>query len=213
MKYHAPFANFVLKPYPEGSVTQYYGESPELYKKVCNTLGMCLKGHSGLDLVAPWGTPIYAVSDQKVVEVKLDTGGYGTHVRCIDGEYEWTYAHMSKITCTLFQQLKAGDQIGLMGNTGFVVSGATPFWKHNPYAGTHLHLQARRYSGNGGDFITYSSGVTLHINQYTNGYFGAIDILPLFEESSEEEYRRLLLTVRSLGNNAVELLRQLILKK
>ena len=212
-RYHVPIDNFVLRPYPAGSITQFYGENLALYAHVCNDIGMCLKGHGGLDIVDAWGVPIYAVSDQKVVEVKEDPGGYGRHVRCLDEKFEWTYAHMSSIACKKLQELKAGDLIGKLGNSGFVVSGATPFWKYNPYKGSHLHLQAREYSSKGPDYITYTSGVTAHIKNYKNGFFGAIDIAPLFEETDEEIKMRLLLTTRSLANNAVDLLRKLIARK
>jgi murein DD-endopeptidase MepM/ murein hydrolase activator NlpD len=47
---------------------------------------------------------------------------------------------LTRIDVFLGQQVEAGAQIGLMGNTGFIVSGLTPYWRYNPYAGTHLHL-------------------------------------------------------------------------
>lgn len=178
-----PFKGCSFQAYPKGSVTQFYGENPSLYANTCASPSNCLRGHNGIDLVAPWGTPIVAVEAGKVVEVKDQATGYGKHVRVISDTYEWTYGHLSSIDAKLGEHIEAGSPIGKMGNTGFVVSGATPFWKSNPYAGTHLHLNCRLfkpYSGSGSWTVSYSTGDKGDILDYNNGYFGGIDSLPLF---------------------------------
>jgi murein DD-endopeptidase MepM/ murein hydrolase activator NlpD len=173
-KIYPPCKGFVNKPYPYGSITQFYAENPILYGSVCPVLTptkQCLVGHNGIDIVAPYGTELYAVEEATVCEVKDDAGGYGKHVRILtditaDGtRHEWTYGHLSVIKCTLGQKVKVGDVLGLMGNTGFVVSNsnANGFWKFNPYAGTHLHLGMRQLN---------RRGVVLN---YENGYFGSMD--------------------------------------
>jgi len=50
---------------------------------------------------------------------------------------EWVYGHLSEILCKVGDVIKAGDVIGKMGNSGFVVSSQNSggFWKYNPYAG------------------------------------------------------------------------------
>ena len=212
MKY--PIKQFSLKSFPEGSVAQFFGENPSLYSKVCTPDGVCLTGgHNGWDIVAPWGTPIFAVEGGKVVEVKDTPSGYGKHVRILCGENEWTYGHLSRIDCVVGQWVNGGQQIALMGNTGFVVSGATPYWKYNPYAGTHLHLGLRKFKvWEGGTYtIQYSSGDRGTILNYSNGFMGSVDFT--FDISVVDEITQKQLTIISLANQVILLLKQLISKK
>lgn len=215
----APIKGFNKASYPKGNVTQYFGENPELYGRVvCKDdrgKQYCLAGHNGVDIVAPWGTPIYAVEDGLVVNHKASPDGYGKHIKIVNYEtgHEWTYGHLSRIDVDLNQEMKAGDQIGLMGNTGFVISGATPYWEVNPYAGTHLHLGLRLISnGKTGTQTTYHNGMRAHVIDWRNGYFGAVDWMPLWE-SSDPDYRQKQLTVISLANTVITLLQKLIAKK
>lgn len=183
-----PIKNFSPLSYPKGSVTQYFGENKALYTTVCAAPGVCLtQGHNGWDIVAAWGTPIFSVMGGKVVEVNDSPKGYGKDVRVLvdRGEgrlLEWIYGHLSRIDVTLGQQIEEGHQIGLMGNTGFVVSGATPYWKYNPYAGTHLHLGVRELEKwvSGNWTIMYPSGDKALIDNYTNGFLGSVDPYPFF---------------------------------
>lgn len=191
-----PFKDCSYVPYPKGSVTQFFGENPALYSTVCAAPGTCLTGgHNGIDLVAPWGTPIFNVMAGKVVEVKNSPNGYGMHVRvlCVEDSIhslEWVYGHLSRIDVKVGDMLAEGAQIGLMGNTGFVVSGATPYWKHNPYAGTHLHLGVRRLRTNIGPndswSVSYPSGDKGIMLNYGNGYLGSIDPMPLLSVLPKE---------------------------
>lgn len=179
MKLNNPVNGFICKKYPNGDVTQWFGENPDLYKNICVAPGQCLSAHNGVDIVRAHGTPIYSVCNAKVVEIKDNAGGYGRHIRTLGGGYEWIYGHLSRIDVSIGQIIKAGDQIGLMGNTGFVVSGATPYWSANPFAGTHLHLGRRKfteYKGTGLWTITYQSGDKGTIDNYSNGYLGSVSI-------------------------------------
>lgn len=82
--------------------------------------------HSGLDIAAPAGTPIQAPAPAKVI----DTGNYyynGNSVFLDHGQGLITgYFHMTKINVVPGQQLKQGDLLGTVGNTGRVT-------------GPHLH--------------------------------------------------------------------------
>lgn len=188
MKLHAPIDNFDTRLHPLGDVTQYFGTNKELYSKAVCTVSGCLQGHNGWDIVAPHGTPIKAVMGGKVVEVKDNPNGYGKHVRLLcdtydgtPGKHEWVYGHLHRIDVVLGQTVARGTQIGLMGNTGFVVSGATPYWATNPYAGTHLHLGVRCFipwDGTGTYNFSYPSGDKGTIKDYNNGYFGALNFTP-----------------------------------
>lgn len=77
------------------------------------------KMHKGVDFVAEVGTPIYATSDGKIVKAEESPKGYGNHVLIQhDEHYSTMYAHMSEIKVVLGQEVKKGDIIGLVGNTG-----------------------------------------------------------------------------------------------
>ncbi|MFG2057686.1 M23 family metallopeptidase [Micromonospora sp. NPDC048930] len=86
------------------------------------------KLHTGIDLVAPEGTPYVAVHDGTVTKAGWFGGyGYAVIVQHADGS-EAIYGHSSAINVKEGQQVKAGDQLGLVGNTG------------HSY-GSHLHLE------------------------------------------------------------------------
>jgi len=207
-----PVKNLVLKIHPKGDVTQWFAENPALYAH------MGLQGHNGADLVRPHGEDMYAIEDGEVVEVKEDAGGFGKHLRFVSDKanrrgfyHEWTYGHNSENLVKVGDKVKAGDLIARMGNTGFVVSGATPFWKSNPFAGTHLHLGLREVKKTRSNAWRYpNSKMWLSVVNYGNGYKGAIDPYPVLANlSEEEEYTRSqLLTIASLANTLLSLLRK-----
>ncbi|MFF5174814.1 M23 family metallopeptidase [Micromonospora sp. NPDC000089] len=86
------------------------------------------KLHSGIDLVAPEGTPYVAIHAGIVTKAGWFGGyGYAVIVQHADGS-EAIYGHSSSVSVQEGQQVKAGDQLGLVGNTG------------HSY-GSHLHLE------------------------------------------------------------------------
>jgi len=89
------------------------------------------KGHSGLDMGAPKGTPIHAALNGIVQFVRYKMTGYGYHL-AIDhgGGFITIYAHCSKIFVTEGQAVKAGDIIAQVGSTG-------------RSTGSHLHFEVR----------------------------------------------------------------------
>ncbi|MFI7295428.1 peptidoglycan DD-metalloendopeptidase family protein [Streptomyces sp. NPDC050121] len=86
--------------------------------------------HTGLDLVASSGTPIYAPADGKVVHAGPG-GSYGneTEIQHAGGVIT-LYAHQTSIKVSVGQTVKRGDQIGTVGATGNVT-------------GPHLHWEVR----------------------------------------------------------------------
>lgn len=213
-----PIKNYINKYYPQGSVSQWFAENVALYKN----LGIGLEeGHNGIDIVAPWGTPIYAVEDGIVADVKNSTTGYGKYCRILSNGNEWTYGHASENLVTIGQVVKAGDMIQKMGNTGFVVSGPTPYWKYNPYAGTHLHLGLRKYKespvyGWAYSKEAYDKGVPkVEILNYDNGYLGSVDFRDMLEttqptsptEEDPEVIKGLQLTIISLMTQIINILK------
>lgn len=88
--------------------------------------------HKGMDFSAPTGTPIYATSDGKVIRVDGRAPGYGKHIRIDHGfGYVTLYAHLSKYNVPRGQEVKRGDVIGFVGNTGRSVA-------------PHLHYEIRK---------------------------------------------------------------------
>jgi hypothetical protein len=180
-----PVKDFIPTIYPQGDVTQWFGANKALYSNFCHPGGCMTGGHNGIDIVRPHGTQIFCVEAGIVVEALGQEQGFGTHVKVLsDTGFEWTYAHLSAIDCKYGAPVERGAPIGKMGNTGFVVSGAVPYWKDNPYAGTHLHLGRRkvvRWTNEPQWNVVYFSGTDKQIRgiiqDYDNGTFGAVPIV------------------------------------
>lgn len=84
--------------------------------------------HRGIDIGAAEGRPILAVQDGRVVSAG-DAVAYGLCV-VIEGEdgYQSRYAHCSSLSVSAGQEVKRGDVIAAVGNTG-------------TSTGAHLHLE------------------------------------------------------------------------
>lgn len=77
------------------------------------------KMHNGIDFAASIGTPIYATADGTVSKVEVRFSGYGKMVEIDHGfGYRTRYAHMHDFAVKRGQQVKRGDLIGYVGNTG-----------------------------------------------------------------------------------------------
>jgi murein DD-endopeptidase MepM/ murein hydrolase activator NlpD len=86
--------------------------------------------HPGQDIAAPRGTPVFAPADGTVVEAGWKNG-YGQTV-VIDHSHGLTtrYGHLSKVEVGVGQELKRGEELGLVGSTG-------------RSTGPHLHYEVR----------------------------------------------------------------------
>lgn len=78
--------------------------------------------HTGIDLVAKKGTPVYATGNGKI-EVAGKGGnrysGYGIVIVLNHGYgYKTLYAHLSEVNVTTGQTVKRGEKIGEVGSTG-----------------------------------------------------------------------------------------------
>ncbi len=90
------------------------------------------KLHQGMDFTAKRGTPIHVTGDGKVVEVKHSRRGYGNKIVVDHGfGYKTLYAHLYTIGVKEGQEVKRGEVIGAVGNTGKSV-------------GPHLHYEVRK---------------------------------------------------------------------
>lgn len=77
-----------------------------------------MRMHTGVDMPAKIGTPIYATGDGRVVSAGW-FGGYGKAVIIDHGfGYKTLYGHMSSLKVTRWQRVNRGQLIGLMGSTG-----------------------------------------------------------------------------------------------
>ena len=82
------------------------------------TMGGRAENHSGLDLSAPSGTPIYATGPGVVTKSGWGTG-YGQYVEINHGNgYITRYAHASRLIARVGDQVKAGEHIANVGCTG-----------------------------------------------------------------------------------------------
>lgn len=119
---HSPLPN------PPLFVSSHYG--PRTHP----TTGQINSQHTGIDLPAPEGTPIFAVEAGVVLRVdavgtpKGAINGNAVHIRTSTGRI-WSYLHMVRPSAvTVGQEIAAGQEIGQVGNTG-------------RSRGNHLHLQ------------------------------------------------------------------------
>lgn len=86
-------------------------------------------GHQGLDLTNPAGTPVYPVSEGKVVHAANTYTGYGKHVIVKhDNAMTSTYAHLSVIRVKTGDRVTKETELGAVGSTGWAT-------------GNHLHLE------------------------------------------------------------------------
>lgn len=211
----SPTDDFVPKSYPKGSITQFFGENPEMYQR----LG--LHAHNGIDIVSGWDSPLYAVESGTVVDVKRSPDGYGRHIRFITSARngvcrEWTYGHCEQLLVNVGDKVKEGQQIATMGNTGFVVSTAyaNTWWGTSPakpsHPGTHLHLGLREVVRDKNGWAYAYNSIKIRVLNYDNGYKGAIDPMPALtknDTTSDVEKKQ---EVISLLQQVVELYKKLI---
>ena len=110
---HAPLKKLIC--------TQRFGLRPDVYKKYG-----CPKGHNGIDFrtwvgkdPSHWKQPVYAVLDGIVSEAAFDPKFKGNYVRIKHyNDYESVYLHLDSLKVSKGDEVTAGEQIGVSGNTG-----------------------------------------------------------------------------------------------
>lgn len=114
--------------------------------------------HNGTDLAllgysdGGYGYPVVSTRDGIVVSCMFNSstseygenagGGLFVKIQHDDGTLA-IYMHLSRTIVAKGQQVKAGEKIGEVGNTGYCVPGPTA---EHPYYGTHLHFELRNSS-------------------------------------------------------------------
>ncbi len=106
-----------------GWITSYFGQRMSPYAGK-------LKMHEGLDLGAPYGTPIVAPADGLITYSGVKSG-FGKFVQ-IDHGYgiETLYAHSRTLTVKKGEKVQRGQMIAKVGSTGYST-------------GPHLHYEVR----------------------------------------------------------------------
>ncbi|WP_245646792.1 M23 family metallopeptidase [Sphingomonas soli] len=137
--------NVQMLPYESGGKVEWYDSSGK--GNTTGMMGMPANGrfsssfgmrrhpilgyarmHKGVDIAAPWGSPVYAAADG-VVQVAGRSSGYGNLIRLSHGGGNGSgYGHLSRIYVRPGQHVRKGQQIGAVGNTGMST-------------GPHLHYE------------------------------------------------------------------------
>lgn len=86
--------------------------------------------HSGVDLSAPVGTPVYAANGGSVIFAGWNSYGYGYTVVLAHGPFTTLYGHLNSFSVGCAQYVSAGQPIGTVGSSG-------------NSSGPHLHFEIR----------------------------------------------------------------------
>ena len=85
------------------------------------------RAHEAVDIMAPRGTPVYAVDDGRIAKLFLSVAG-GKTIYMFDPsqKYAYYYAHLDAYVDTLTEgaPIKRGEVIGYVGSTGNAAAGA-----------------------------------------------------------------------------------------
>jgi murein DD-endopeptidase MepM/ murein hydrolase activator NlpD len=88
------------------------------------------RGHKGIDLAMPTGTPVYATADGVISKADWFSS-YGLYISIEHGgKIQTRYGHLSRLNVASGQAVKKGDLIGYVGSTG-------------RSTGPHLHYEVR----------------------------------------------------------------------
>ena len=112
------------------SIWPVEGESTDGFGYRGNPFGGGSEFHPGQDIAAPHGTPVLAPADGTVIEAGWKNG-YGQTVVIDHGNGLATrYGHLSKLEVEAGQEIRRGEELGLVGSTG-------------RSTGPHLHYEVR----------------------------------------------------------------------
>lgn len=97
--------------------------------------------HNAIDIMAPRGTPVLAVSDGRVLRLmKSSKGGLTLYASDLEDGFVYYYAHLDRYNPKLYsgKPLLRGDTLGYVGTTG-----------NAPKNLPHLHFQVMRMPADG----------------------------------------------------------------
>ena len=115
-------------PEPQASISQGFGPSTFWFEPA---YGQYPHFHTGIDLVEPFGSPVYAADDGVVALVGSSSSGYGNYVVIAhSGGLDTLYGHLATPLVAVGQAVTQGQPVGLEGSTG-------------NSTGAHLHFELR----------------------------------------------------------------------
>ena len=115
-------------PEPNAQVSQPFGPSTFWFEP---PYGNYAHFHTGIDLVEPFGSPVFAADDGVVALVGSSSSGYGNYVVIAHaGGLDTLYGHLSTALVKVGQVVNQGTAVGLEGSTG-------------NSTGAHLHFELR----------------------------------------------------------------------
>jgi len=115
-----PSLSFPIKSKNSNSIKSYWGDGRDNNARK----------HEGVDIFGNFRTPVLAISEGTVTRVNENNlGGKVVWMRPKGKNYTLYYAHLDQQIATAGQEVKIGDTLGLMGNTGNA--------RNTP---THLHF-------------------------------------------------------------------------
>jgi murein DD-endopeptidase MepM/ murein hydrolase activator NlpD len=104
-----PSLNYPLKTINRNQIQSLYGDGRDE-----NT-----RKHEGIDIFAPFRTPVVAVAQGTITGVNVNNlGGKVVWFRPDSKNYTVYYAHLDEQTVVVGQRVLLGDTLGRMGNTG-----------------------------------------------------------------------------------------------
>jgi murein DD-endopeptidase MepM/ murein hydrolase activator NlpD len=129
----------IFIPFAEVGKTFYIAEDMLLwpvYGEISSPFGMRIHPitgikslHTGLDIAAPEGTPIFAAEAGTVTMAGVN-GGYGIMIEISTKTDKYRYGHLSYLCVYIGQVVRKGEIIGRVGSTGDTT-------------GPHLHFEVR----------------------------------------------------------------------
>jgi len=124
---HSTKSRFIW-PEPHAVISQGFGPSKLVLEP---PYGGYPHFHTGIDLVEPFGSPVYAADDGVVALVGVSSQGYGRYIVIAhSGGLDTLYGHLSASLVKVGQVVAQGQTIGLEGSTG-------------NSTGPHLHFELR----------------------------------------------------------------------
>jgi murein DD-endopeptidase MepM/ murein hydrolase activator NlpD len=115
-------------PEPNAQISQPFGPSRLVLEP---PYGGYPHFHTGIDLVEPFASPVYAADDGVIALVGSSSSGYGRYVVIAhSGGLDTLYGHLSTTLVKVGQLVSQGQTIGLEGSTG-------------NSTGPHLHFELR----------------------------------------------------------------------
>ncbi|HEY6116697.1 MAG TPA: peptidoglycan DD-metalloendopeptidase family protein [Candidatus Dormibacteraeota bacterium] len=115
-------------PEPNAKISQGFGPTTFWFEP---PYGSYAHFHTGIDMVEPFGSAIYAADDGVVALVGSTTSGYGKYVVIAhSGGFDTLYGHLSTTLVKVGQRVTQGTPVGLEGSTG-------------NSTGPHLHFELR----------------------------------------------------------------------